>query len=110
MKNSLIKAAGVTLACALLVSSAQAANRKVLLKNATGITMNEFYASNAGVEEWEENILDKEELAPGEEIEVDIDDGTGKCVFDFLGVFDGGDKVEKRGVNVCKIGTFTFTE
>ena len=110
MKNRLIIAAGAALACALLASSAQAADRKVTIKNATGITMNEFYASTANTDDWEENIFGKDELAPGEEIEVDIDDGTGKCVFDFLGVFDSGDKVEKRGVNVCKIGTFTFNE
>lgn len=92
------------------VSSAVAADRKVTVHNATSQTLTEFYASNTGTDDWEEDILGKQELAPGEEIEVDIDDGTGKCKFDFQGVFEDGDKVVKTGINVCQVGTFTFTE
>ena len=32
------------------------------------------------------------------------------CLYDFLGVFDDGDKVEKHRINVCEISSFRFTE
>jgi hypothetical protein len=104
---TLLCAATMALAGALAVA---AADRKVTIVNDTRHTMSEFYASNIGANAWEEDILGEDELAPGESVEVDIDDGTGKCRFDFQGVFRDGDKVVKRNVNVCKIGSFTFTD
>lgn len=102
--------AAVALGLAVFGGAASAADRKVEIKNETSHSMTEFYASNTGENDWEEDILGKGELAAGESIEVDVDDGSGKCKFDFMGVFDDGDKVVKNGVNVCKTGTFTFSD
>lgn len=103
---------GIALAIAVAgaCGHASAADRKVTIKNATKHSMTEFYASTTGTDEWEEDILGADELAAGEEIEIDIDDGSGKCKFDFQGVFDDGDKVVKKNINVCTVGTFTFTQ
>lgn len=107
----LFYAAGAfALGAALLCAPAGAADRKVVIKNETSHSMTEFYASNTGTNEWEEDILGKDELGVDEEVEVDIDDGSGKCKFDFMGVFDDGEKVVKKNINVCQVGTFSFTE
>lgn len=89
--------------------SAHAADRNVDLVNKTGRTMTAFYASVTNSNSWEENILGNDSLDDGDTQPVDINDGSGKCVFDFKATFKDGSTAEKRGVNVCQISTFTFT-
>lgn len=87
---------------------ASAANRHVDVINKTGKTLSEFYASNTGTESWEEDILGKDTLDDGETFEINIDDGTGACKFDFKAVFTDGTSHVQRGVDVCTISTFTY--
>ncbi len=110
MLKSVIVAGALALATVSFCAPAGAADRKVNIINKTKHTMSEFYASVVGADDWEEDILGSDELAPGESVEVDIDDGSGKCKFDFMGVFDDGEKVVKKNINVCTTGQFSFTE
>ena len=89
-------------------SAAIAANRHVDIVNDTGMTMSEFYASATGTDDWEEDILGSDTLAAGEVFDIDIDDGTGACKFDFKAVFTDGSSHVRRAVNVCSISTFTY--
>jgi hypothetical protein len=41
---------------------------------------------------------------------INIDDGTGYCVFDFRAVFEDGEVLEKFGNNVCELAEFNYTE
>jgi hypothetical protein len=93
----------------LVASVAYAADRRVETVNKTGLTMTEFYASNTGASEWEEDILGTDILANGDTVEVNIDDGTGKCRFDFKAVFQNGAELVRNNINVCQISTFTYT-
>ena len=88
---------------------ASAADRVVEIINETGQTMTEFYASVTSTDSWEEDILGDDVLDDGESVDVNIDDGSGKCVYDFRAVFKSGAEAVKRGVNVCQISTFRFT-
>jgi hypothetical protein len=94
----------------LASTSAGAANRKVDIVNKTGMSMTHFYASNSGTNSWEEDILGQNVLDNGETIEINIDDGTGACRFDFKAVFADGDSLVRRGINVCQIGTYTYNK
>jgi hypothetical protein len=47
-------------------------------------------------------------LPPGQRVRVNIDDGTGACLFDFKAVFADGRTIEQRRVNVCQITTWTL--
>jgi len=87
-----------------------AENRHVTIINHTKHTITHFYASNTGTNDWEEDILGKDELGRGESIDIDIDDGTGKCKFDFKAVFADGDSLEKSNINVCEIESYEYTE
>ncbi|KMO44920.1 hypothetical protein VQ03_00500 [Methylobacterium tarhaniae] len=95
----------------LLISSqaTMAANRHVDIVNKTGMTLKEFYASSTGSNNWEEDILGRDTIANGETFDINIDDGTGACRFDFRAVFQNGGESVKRNVNVCEISTFTYT-
>ena len=99
-------AAGLFVFCA--VNAASAADRRVDIVNDTGKVMEEFYASAVDTDDWEEDILGKDVLADGEEVEIDIDDGSGACKFDFKAVFTDGTERVKRGVNVCSISKYTY--
>jgi hypothetical protein len=90
------------------VGVAHAADRRVEIVNKTGMTLTHFYASNSGANSWEEDILGRDTLANNESIEININDGTGACKFDFKAVFESGQSLEKGNINVCEISTYTY--
>lgn len=85
-----------------------ALNRVVTIVNNTGYVMTEFYGSNKGTTSWEEDILGYDVLGGYESIDINFDDGTGYCMFDFKAIFSDGDEVVSKGINVCEIPTFTY--
>ena len=93
---------------AALALPASALDRRVRIVNNTGYTMGEFYGSNKGSKSWEEDIFGSEVLGPYSSVMINFDDGTGYCQFDFKAVFNDGDVLVRKGVNVCEIGTFTY--
>ncbi len=104
--------AAVTFATALLAltsSAAVALERKVQINNQTSFTIVEFYASNTGTADWQEDILGSDVLPAGGSVVINIDDGSGYCKFDFLAVFDDGDELVSSDNNVCELDEFNFT-
>ncbi len=103
--------AALSLATALFAltnTAAMALDRRVQINNNTSFTIVEFYASNTGTADWQEDILGSEVLAAGSSVMVNIDDGSGYCKFDFLAVFDDGDNVVSADNNVCELAVFNF--
>ena len=88
---------------------ALAEDRHVVIVNGTNNTMVRFYASNSGKTSWEEDILGDRTLQPGQQVRINIDDGSGACIYDFRADFDDGDKLTRNSINVCKIGTYRYT-
>lgn len=102
-------ALGLTLAgCVTTTTTYSSSNKSVDIVNATGITMTNFYGSNAGTNSWEEDILGVSTLASGSSASINFEDGSGFCTFDFKAVFADGDVVIEEGINVCTTSTFTF--
>ena len=87
-----------------------ALNRHVHIHNNTSVVMNEFYASNVGTSDYEENILHGDVIESGNSWNVNIDDGTGYCRYDFMAVFDDGSQAKKDNVNVCEVSDFYFND
>jgi FlaG/FlaF family flagellin (archaellin) len=103
----------LTLATALFaatIGSAVAMERKVQINNQTSYTIVEFYASNTGTNDWQEDILGSDVLPSGSSVNINIDDGSGYCKYDFLAVFDDGDQLVSADNNVCELDTFNFTD
>ena len=106
-------AAALSLAATLFAltnSAAVALDRKVQINNQTSYTIVEFYASNTGTSDWQEDILGSDVLPSGSSVMINIDDGTGYCKYDFLAVFDDGDELVSADNNVCELAAFDFTE
>ena len=111
MSNRLVRAAALAiLACATLATPLAAQDRRVRINNQTSFDIYEFYASNVDATTWEEDILGSNILPAGESIMIDIDDGSGACLFDFKAVFEDDDEVISNNNNVCELTDFNFTE
>lgn len=91
-------------------ANAFAYDRHVRINNKSSYDIIEFYASNTGTNSWEEDILGKDILPAGSSVMINIDDGSGYCKYDFLAVFDDGDKVTSSNNNVCELSEFNFTD
>jgi hypothetical protein len=94
----------------LATAPAVAEDRRVKIINGTRHTMVRFYASNSSRTTWEEDILGQRVLPAGQSVMVNIDDGTGACLFDFKAVFDDGDELTRSQINVCQISEYRYTE
>lgn len=77
------------------------ANRHVAVTNASGVTITNFYGSSVGASTWEEDILGSSVIPSGATVDINFDDGTGACLFDFKAVFADGSTAVEQGINVC---------
>ncbi len=103
-------AAFISASALLAATPASAEDRRVNIINETSYTIVEFYASNVGENAWEEDILGRDMLAPDESVVIDIDDGSGHCLYDFRAVFEDGDELVKNRINVCQIESYSYTD
>lgn len=93
----------------VVVQSRDGYNRRVRIHNQTGWTMTHFYASDSRVDSWQEDILGSGVLGAGNSILINIDDGSGACVYDFKARFSNGQELTRFGVNVCQIADYYYT-
>jgi hypothetical protein len=101
----------LALAGALAAASAShAEDRHVRIINETHHVMVSFYASNTAATTWEEDILGQDTLPPGQDVRINIDDGSGHCLYDFKAKFDDGTDTVKHNINVCEISSYRYTE
>ncbi|WP_376874361.1 hypothetical protein [Albirhodobacter sp. R86504] len=92
----------------LVATASHAADRTVTIVNKSGYAIVMFQGSNVGTDSWEEDILGQDILAHGQSVDINFDDGTGHCKFDFLATFEDGDELKEEDIDVCSIGTFTI--
>ena len=108
MKKTVASWALVFLAAGVVNASAM--ERYVQINNVSSYDIVEFYASNTGTSNWQEDILGSDILPSGSSVMVNIDDGTGYCKYDFLAVFDDGEEAVSPDNNVCELSEFDFTD
>lgn len=83
-------------------------NRNVTIINNTGQDIIRFYGSNAGTASWEEDILGQDILPRGRSVNINFDDGSGYCNFDFRAELRNGSTRETYGVDVCRVSSVTI--
>ncbi len=91
------------------VQSRDGLNRRVRIHNQTGWTMTHFYASDSRIDDWQEDMLGSGVLAAGASVMMNIDDGSGACLYDFKARFSNGQELTRFGVNVCEIADYYYT-
>ncbi len=93
----------------ITIQSRDGLNRRVRIHNQTGWTMTHFYASDSRVTSWEEDMLGSSVLAAGRSVMMNIDDGSGACLYDFKARFTNGQELTRFQVNVCQIADYYYT-
>lgn len=91
-------------------TSALAEPRPVRIVNDTRHAIVRFHASVVTAGSWEDDLLGTHRLSPGQSVTIDLDDGSGECLYDFKAVFDDGDEVVKTRIDVCTIESYRYTE
>ncbi|NDW04715.1 hypothetical protein [Jiella pacifica] len=97
----------VPLALAALPASAEDLSFSLINKTSSAVT--EFYTSPVETDDWEENMV-SEAIAPGEQATANIADGRSVCEYDVRAVFEDGDTVEEKNINLCELGSYTLHE
>jgi hypothetical protein len=93
----------------VIVQSRDGQNRRVRIHNQTGWTMTHFYASDSRVDDWEEDMLGSSVLGAGSSVTMNIDDGSGACLYDFKARFTNGQELTRFRINVCEIADYYYT-
>ena len=92
------------------VSAQEWHDRRILLINDSSQAVYEFHASNVGRRNFEEDILGRRVLEPGQAVVINLDDQSGYCRFDFLTVMEDGRQIVRGGVNACEIESYQITD
>ena len=103
----------LALLAAVLLAFARPAHasedRRVAVINATGRTMTAFYATASGTTFWGDNRL-AAPVQPQHAAEVNLNDQTDRCLFDFKAEFDDGAVMIRHEVNACAISTYRYSQ
>lgn len=84
-------------------------DRSVTVINATGYTITHFYGSNSGRSSWEEDILGDLTLPSGSAVDINFNDGSGSCLFDFKAIFADGSSVVESNIDICRVSSVTVS-
>ena len=103
-------ALGFTSSASVQAQSSDGEDRRVMVYNDTSRAMFRFYASNTRRTGWEEDILGRGVIISGGSKRINIDDGTGMCMFDLKAVFEGGTEVVRRNFNVCRNSSWRISD
>ncbi|SMP11127.1 hypothetical protein [Shimia sagamensis] len=91
-------------------TSATAEDLYFLLTNESSAAVTAFHVSTSSSENWEENLIDGGYLDSGYEINVRIADGQTTCVYDVLAEFADGATLEDYNLDLCEMGSYTFSD
>jgi hypothetical protein len=100
------------LAMTSLATVAQASHltRDLNLVNSSRTTVASFFASHAGTDEWNVDLLSRRGLQPNHFVQLDLEDPAGDCRYDFKLVFTDGTSEIRRNVDICAMRTYTLTD
>ena len=54
-------------------------------------------------------LLGDDVLENGQNVRINIDDGSGACIYDFKAEFTNGEELTRSRINVCEIGEYSYT-
>lgn len=82
------------------------------LKNSTNSTLERFYTSPTGVNNWEEDVFGKDVLEPGESMKITIADGRTVCEYDMRFEFSEDSDLDttEDTQNLCEMGSYEIHE
>jgi hypothetical protein len=101
----------LAIVAALVSTQANAADRRIVIRNQGGQTIYHIYGSNTSETRYGPDRLGEEGvILDGDEEIVDFNDGTSACYFDLKAVFKNGRTVYGKHINVCDALMWVFSE
>ena len=91
------------------VQAAHAEDLIFTLHNNSSSALTEFHVEPTSSSTWGENILTSQ-IAPGESATVTIADGKTTCMYGIRGAFKDGSLVERESLNLCELGSYTYSD
>lgn len=85
-------------------------NLKFTLINKSSAVVAKIQISSVSTSDWEENILGRDVLLPGEEVEISIADGQATCAHDMLVTFHDETTVEESNCDFCDLQSYTISD
>ena len=101
MKMKLL--AAVSVAAMAFGASAYAQDIGFSLTNTSDATMTELWVGESSNEDWEHELLEGDEVGPGDSVEVSIEDDLEDCTYDIHAVYDDGDTQDIMDVDICEL-------
>jgi len=89
-------------------SSALADPRDFTLVNNTDGMITHLFVSTVDTNDWEEDVLGRDVLSPGESVDIYFTGGTG-CMYDIKVLVADGREGYLYGINLCTTSTVTFS-
>lgn len=108
MKAFIAKGAAVAAAVFLFHGAAQAGQQDFTIVNKTGYALKHIYVSESKNNSWDEDILGRDMLENGEELEVSFDKGEKTCKWDMKVAYDDGETAVWEDLNLCTISKLTL--
>jgi hypothetical protein len=75
------------------------------LKNRTGYVIEEVYVSPSNSDEWEEDVMGRDVLADGDNVDIAFNRHEHSCIWDVKVVFEDEVSAEWEGFNLCEVST-----
>lgn len=102
--------AGAVMALSATVSTSNAEDLVFTLKNNTSGTIERFFTSPVGVNNWEEDVFGADVIEPGESMEITIGDGRSVCQYDMRFEFTAESNIEtlEDTQDLCAMGSYTI--
>jgi hypothetical protein len=75
---------------------------RITLVNSTGYTISEVYIAPARSKSWEEDVLGRDVLTDGDEVDIDFRRSENTCDWHLLVVYDDGEQAVWDGLNLCQ--------
>jgi len=107
-----LAAVGALTAIFAFAGPSQAEDLVFTLTNSTNSTLERFYTSPTGVDQWEEDVFGKDVLEPGESIKITIADGRSVCEYDMRFEFteDSNLDTTEDSQDLCALGSYEIHE
>ena len=104
LSTTRILCAALTLSCA---APAFAEDLQFELVNNSAFTIVQFFTSPSNMNDWRDDVLGAEVVAPGESGTVSVTDGSDQCAYDIRVVLDDGSEISDA-VDMCEMGAYTI--
>lgn len=109
LRNKIVISALTLPVLALTAQAALAGKSNFRVYNDSNVVVRELYVSDSRYDNWDNDILGRDVLPSGSNIQVMFGDQSSRnCLYDIRAVFEDGQVVEDYQINVCTNTQYTF--